>query len=38
MSYTNAKGTSFIARWHHEAYAKNRFGGGKLWFKVVTAF
>ncbi|WP_354682427.1 transporter [Cupriavidus necator] len=38
VSYTNSKGTSFIAQWHHEAYAKNRFGGDKLWFKVVTAF
>ncbi|SPA03036.1 Phenol metabolism protein [Cupriavidus taiwanensis] len=38
VSYTNAKGTSFVAQWQHEAYARNRFGGDKFWFKVVTAF
>nr|WP_279635292.1 transporter [Cupriavidus lacunae] len=38
VSYTSARGTSFFPQWQHEAYAKDRFGGDKLWFKVVTAF
>jgi len=38
VSYTNKTGTMFIAQWHHETEAENRFRGDKAWFKLVLPF
>ena len=38
VSYTNNNGTMFIAQWHHETEAENRFRGDKAWFKLVLPF
>ena len=33
--YTNAHHMTFTAQWQHETLVHNRFGGDKLWFKMV---
>lgn len=35
VTYTNASGMHFIGQWHHETSVENRFGGDKLWFKLI---
>lgn len=33
--YTNARHMTFMADWQHETLVRNRFGGDKIWFKMV---
>jgi hypothetical protein len=33
--YTNSRHMIFLADWQHETLVSNRFGGDKLWFKVI---
>jgi hypothetical protein len=33
--YTNKHHMTFIAQWQHETLVRNRFGGDKVWFKMV---
>jgi hypothetical protein len=35
MSYRNRRHMEFIAQWEDEMLVKNRFGGNKLWFKMI---
>lgn len=35
ISYTNKRHMTFVAQWHPEMAVRNRFGGNKLWFKVI---
>lgn len=35
VTYTNKAGMHFIGQWHHETSVHNRFGGDKLWFKMI---
>lgn len=35
VTYTNTSGMHFIGQWHHETNVENRFGGDKLWFKLI---
>ncbi|MFH1604722.1 MAG: transporter [Pseudomonadota bacterium] len=36
--YTTAKGMMFIGTWNNETNVENRFGGDKVWFKLVMPF
>ncbi len=33
--YTNKRHMSFIVQWQHETLVRNRFGGNKVWFKMI---
>ncbi len=33
--YTNSRHMTFMAQWQHEALVRNRFGGDKVWFKMI---
>jgi len=33
--YTNKRHMTFIAQWQHETLVRNRFGGDKVWFKMI---
>jgi hypothetical protein len=33
--YTNKRHMTFMAQWQHETLVRNRFGGDKVWFKVI---
>lgn len=35
VGYTNKHHMSFIANWQHETLIQNRFGGDKVWFKMI---
>jgi len=35
IAYTNKRHMSFIANWQHETLVENRFGGDKVWFKMI---
>jgi hypothetical protein len=35
VGYTNRIHMTFIAQWQHETLVRNRFGGDKLWFKMI---
>jgi hypothetical protein len=35
MSYRNRHHMEFIAQWENEMLVRNRFGGNKLWFKMI---
>jgi len=35
LGYTNKRHMSFILQWQHETEVQNRFGGEKLWFKIM---
>jgi hypothetical protein len=35
LGYTSKRHMSFILQWQHETVVENRFGGEKLWFKVM---
>ena len=34
--YTNSHHITFMADWQHEVLVRNRFGGDKLWFKMIV--
>jgi hypothetical protein len=36
MSYRNRRHVEFIAQWQEEMLVRNRFGGNKLWFKMIV--
>lgn len=36
--YTNQRNMTFIVQWQHETAVRNRFGGDKMWFKMVLPF
>ena len=36
VTYTTKGGTHFIGQWQHETSVENRFGGDKVWFKLIT--
>lgn len=36
IKYKTKGGTHFIAQWQHESNVKNRFGGDKVWLKLIT--
>lgn len=36
LGYTNRHHVIFMADWQHETLARNRFGGDKLWFKIIV--
>ena len=38
VMYTSAKGPIFIGSWNHETKTENRYGGDKVWFKVILPF
>jgi hypothetical protein len=33
--YTNSKHAIFMVNWQHETLVRNRFGGDKVWFKMI---
>jgi len=33
--YTNKRHMAFMAQWQHETLVRNRFGGDKVWFKMI---
>ena len=33
--YTNKRHMTFMAQWQHEALVRNRFGGDKVWIKMI---
>jgi hypothetical protein len=33
--YTNKRHMTFMGQWQHETLVRNRFGGDKLWFKMI---
>jgi hypothetical protein len=35
IGYTNKRDVIFMCHWQHETLVENRFGGDKLWFKVI---
>jgi len=35
ISYTNKRHMTFVVQWHPEMAVRNRFGGNKLWFKMI---
>ena len=35
ISYTNKRHMTFVAQWQPEMAVRNRFGGNKLWFKLI---
>ncbi|MGB0126314.1 MAG: transporter [Rhodocyclaceae bacterium] len=35
VKYTTKGGTTFVGQWQHETAVENRFGGDKLWFKMI---
>lgn len=35
VTYTNKSGVHFIGQWQHASRVENRFGGDKLWFKLI---
>jgi hypothetical protein len=35
VGYTNKRHMTFIAQWQHETLVRNRFGGDKIWFKMI---
>ena len=35
IGYTSKRHISFIANWQHETLVQNRFGGDKVWFKMI---
>lgn len=35
VSYTNKAGMHFIGQWQRETNVENRFGGDKVWFKLI---
>lgn len=35
VGYTNKRHMMFMADWQHETLVRNRFGGDKVWFKMV---
>ena len=35
VKYRTKNGTHFIAQWQHESNVENRFGGDKLWLKMI---
>lgn len=35
MSYRNSHHVQFIGQWQNEMLVRNRFGGNKLWFKLI---
>jgi len=35
IGYNNKHHMSFIAQWQHETLVQNRFGGDKVWFKMI---
>jgi hypothetical protein len=38
VGYTNKHQMTFLAQWQHEVLVANRFGGDKIWFKMVIPF
>jgi len=35
MGYSNKRHMTFVAQWQHETLVRNRFGGDKVWFKMI---
>ncbi len=35
VAYSNKHHMTFIAQWQHETLVQNRFGGDKVWFKMI---
>lgn len=35
VKYKNASGVNYIAQWQHETQLENRFGGNKVWLKLI---
>jgi hypothetical protein len=35
LGYTNKEHITFMADWQHEMDVQNRFGGDKVWFKMI---
>lgn len=35
IGYNNKRHMTFIAQWQHETLVRNRFGGDKIWFKMI---
>lgn len=35
VGYTNKRHMTFMAQWQHETLVRNRFGGDKVWFKMI---
>ena len=35
LGYSNKHGMTFMAQWQHETLVRNRFGGDKMWFKMI---
>jgi len=33
--YSNKRHMTFVAQWQHETLVRNRFGGDKVWFKMI---
>ena len=38
IKYKTASGTQLIGYWQHETNVENRFGGDKVWFKLIMPF
>ncbi|HEX4039964.1 MAG TPA: transporter [Acidobacteriaceae bacterium] len=36
VGYVNARHVIFMADWQHETLVQNRFGGDKVWFKIIV--
>jgi len=35
LGYANKRHMTFMAQWQHETLVRNRFGGDKVWFKMI---
>jgi hypothetical protein len=35
IGYTSKRHMTFMAQWQHETLVRNRFGGDKIWFKMI---
>ena len=35
LGYSNKRGMTFMTMWQHETMVRNRFGGDKIWFKMI---
>ena len=36
VGYTNKRHITFMTQWQHETLVRNRFGGDKVWFKMIV--
>ena len=36
VKYQSATGAVFVGQWQHETHVENRFGGDKVWLKLIT--